>query len=201
MTTIKDLAKELGVSYEAVRQQVKRYEERELSGHVYATGKTQYLDGFAVEFLRTKRNLSPVVMQQQDRDEDVERIKQENQNLLLKVAEQADRISALAEWKAENALLLADAKHQRELLQSAEARAEQAEGALDLAVSEKLDLQVKLTEAEERARTVEDIAEINAQEAERAKAEAEDLRAKLDRLANVGWIERRKLLKELKKKG
>ena len=56
-------------------------------------------------------------------------------------------------------------------------------------------------EAEKRAQAAEDIAEMNAQEAERAKAEAEDLRALLEQIAAARGLKRRKLLKELRKRG
>lgn len=201
MITIKDLAKELEVSYEAVRQQVKRYADRELDGHIYMTGKVQYLDDFAVEFLRAKRNLSPVVVYQQDRDAAYEQIEQENKALLIKVAAQADKISELSDWKSENALLLAEAKNNQRLLQAAEERAHTAEGALDLAIAEKLDaleakkaIQEQLADAEQRARAA-------GQVADRAKADAAELQAKLDRLANAGWFKRRRILKELKNGG
>ena len=54
--------------------------------------------------------------------------------------------------------------------------------------------------AERRAETAEDIAELNAQEAARAKAEAEDLRAKLEQIATARGFKRRKLLKELRRR-
>lgn len=208
MITIKDLAKQLDVSYEAVRQQVKRYADRELEGHIVAAGKVQYLDEFAVEFLRSKRNLSPVVLVQQDRDAAYEQIEQENKALLVKVAAQADKISELSEWKSENALLLAEAKNTQRLLQAAEERAHTAEGALDIAIAEKLDaieakkvIQEQLAGAEQRARAAEDVAEAAGQEADRAKADAAELQAKLERLANAGWFERRRILKDLKNGG
>lgn len=156
--SIKEYARNCNVSYEAVRQQVVRY-AIELEGHVIKDGRQQLLDEEAVAFLDARRAKNPIVIHQADKDAELEELRQERSNLLLKVAEQADKIAAYAEWKAENAMLLADVKRNQELLQSAEDRAEQAEGALDLAVNEKLDLQAKLEEAEERARAAEAAAE------------------------------------------
>ena len=53
--------------------------------------------------------------------------------------------------------------------------------------------------AEKCARAAEDVAELNAQEAERAKAEAADLKAQLDAIAGAGRWKRKKLVKKLRK--
>ena len=156
--SLKEYAKNRNITYEAVRQQVVRYAD-ELKEHLIKDGRQQFLNEEAVAFLDERRAKNPVVVQQADKDAELEELRQARDNLLLKVTAQADKIAELSEWKAENALLLAEAKHQQALLQSAEARAEQAEGALDLAVGEKLDLQAKLEEAEERARAAEAAAE------------------------------------------
>ena len=54
MISIKDYAKNKGVSYEAVRKQVNRYKD-ELDGHIHKQNRTQYLDDEAVTFLDSKR--------------------------------------------------------------------------------------------------------------------------------------------------
>ena len=43
MITIRDYAKENNVSYEAIRKQIKRYED-ELNGHIIKQNRTQFLD-------------------------------------------------------------------------------------------------------------------------------------------------------------
>ena len=156
--SLKEYAKNRNVTYEAVRQQVVRYAD-ELKEHLIKDGRQQFLDEEAVAFLDERRAKNPVVVQQVDKDAELEELRQARENLLLKVAEQADKISALAEWKAENSQLLADAKFSQERLQLATGRAEQAEGALDLAIKEKIDLQAKLEEAERRAAKAEAEAE------------------------------------------
>lgn len=86
MITIKDYAKSYGVSYEAIRKQVNRY-KNELDGHILKNGRTQYLDDEAVAFLDSKRAETPVVILGNDKDEEIQRLQNENKALLLKVAQ------------------------------------------------------------------------------------------------------------------
>ena len=61
MVTIKEYAKNKGVSYEAVRKQLNRY-SGELKGHITKVGRTQYLDDDAVQFLDSKRAENPIIV-------------------------------------------------------------------------------------------------------------------------------------------
>ena len=54
MITIRDYAKENNVSYEAIRKQIKRYED-ELNGHIIKQNRTQFLDDIAVAILDQHR--------------------------------------------------------------------------------------------------------------------------------------------------
>ena len=96
MVSIRDYAKMNNVSYEAIRQQVKRYED-ELSGHIIKQNRTQYLDDAAVDILDQHRKENPVVVMEVGKDEEIKRLQEENKNLLVKVAAQADKISQLNE--------------------------------------------------------------------------------------------------------
>ena len=91
MITLKDYAKEHNISYEAVRRSVNRYKE-ELEGHIRIEGRTQYLDDEAVEFLDTKRQQNPIVIINQDKDEELERLRSEKEALLIKIAELQDSL-------------------------------------------------------------------------------------------------------------
>ena len=53
--SLKDYANELGISYEAVRQQVSK-KLPELSGHIKNIGKTRFLDDEARRILSSKKN-------------------------------------------------------------------------------------------------------------------------------------------------
>lgn len=109
LISIKDYAKEKNVSYEAVRQQVIRYGD-ELGEHIIKNGRQQFLDQEAVAFLDEKRKKNPVTIIQMDKDEEIEALRREKENLLIKVAAQADKIAELSEWKAETAISIAKAE-------------------------------------------------------------------------------------------
>lgn len=86
MQTIKDYAKSVNVSYEAVRKQVKRY-ELELNDHILKKGRTQYLDDYAIEFLTSKRADNPIVVLSSDKDAEIEEQKRIIDNLRVELLE------------------------------------------------------------------------------------------------------------------
>lgn len=107
MIKLKDYAQSKGISYEAVRKQVNRYKS-ELEGHITKISRTQYLDDEAVAFLDSKRQENPVILLQMDKDEEIQRLHDENKALLLKVAElqdsllrEKDTVKALQEERIE----------------------------------------------------------------------------------------------------
>lgn len=116
MISIKEYAKKNNVSYEAIRQQVKRY-EAELEGHIHKQNRTQFLDDEAVSILDQHRQESPVVILNQDIDDKIKQLEEENKNLLIKVAAQADKIAELSEFKSEQALLIAESNYNKALLE------------------------------------------------------------------------------------
>lgn len=109
MISLKDYAEQVGISYEAVRKQVDRY-KLELDGHISKIKRTRYLDDEAVAFLDSKRQDNPIIIQQLDKDETIERLEQENKNLLIKIAELEEESKGLyktiASMKDEHILLL-----------------------------------------------------------------------------------------------
>jgi hypothetical protein len=96
MITIREYARKNNVSYEAIRKQIKRY-ENELKEHIIKQNRTQFLDEVAVEILDTHRGESPIVIVNQDTSSKLQLLEEENKNLLVKVAAQADKISQLSE--------------------------------------------------------------------------------------------------------
>ena len=85
MKTLKEYANENHITYEAVRQQVKRY-EKELINHIKKIKRTKYLDEFAIELLDKKRVDNPVIIMESSKDDEIKRLVGENKALLLKVA-------------------------------------------------------------------------------------------------------------------
>ena len=115
--SIKDYARARKISYEAARQQVKRYAD-ELAGHISRQNRTQYLDDYAVSLLDDHRQQNPVVVINQDRSEEIERLRVENKALLQQVATLQDRLltaqeSAIEAAKATARLEAAEADRSR----------------------------------------------------------------------------------------
>lgn len=96
MITIREYARKNNVSYEAIRKQIKRYES-ELKEHIIKQNRTQFLDEVAVAILDRHRGESPIVIVNQDTSSKLQLLEEENKNLLVKVAAQADKISQLSE--------------------------------------------------------------------------------------------------------
>lgn len=102
MISMKDLAKQNGVTYEAVRQQVKRY-AKEIEGHIHLEGRTKFLDDYAVEFLENKRQANPVIVYEGNKDEQIAQLEAENKVLLLRLTEKQEKIEQLQERLLETA--------------------------------------------------------------------------------------------------
>ena len=91
MITIKDYAKQKGVSYEAIRKQIKRY-DAELEGHLIKQNRFLMLDDEAVQFLDGKRSENPVIVYEQNKDEELEQLRQENKMLLIQMHTVQDQL-------------------------------------------------------------------------------------------------------------
>jgi chromosome segregation ATPase len=91
MITIKDYAKQKGVSYEAIRKQIKRYED-ELEGHLVKQNRFLMLDDEAVRFLDSKRSENPVIVYEQNKDEELEQLRKENKVLLIQMNTVQDQL-------------------------------------------------------------------------------------------------------------
>ena len=113
MESIKNYAKARNISYEAARKQVKRY-AAELEGHIRTQNRTQYLDNYAVELLDSHRQSSRLVIMQQDKDDELQQLRQENKALLQQVAALQDKLLTARE----NAV---EAARQTAMLEAAEA--------------------------------------------------------------------------------
>ena len=170
----------------------------ELEGHVEKRGAAgTWLDEEAVEILRGKlRNpteILPAVREEEDPiylRREIESLDNELKEAYKKLAEAEAAARANVEAKAKLEYL-----QQHVLL--LEERTTKAEGALDLAVSEKLDLQADLKKAEDErsaakaaASIAGDIARDAVKEAEKAKAEIAALKAANESLKSAKLLER-----------
>lgn len=207
-----EFASSYKVSERHVRRLIQKYES-DMVGHYEQRGNEgTFIDDVGVEFLKGKlrTQVDVVIEQPSDRERQLE------QTLMALSLRYADAMEQLA--KNAGAVALLEAAKEKEL--ALEARVGQAEERALEAEADRLQMSGALEEmrreaqfraeaaheaeeqrieAERRAQTLEDVVEINAQEAARAKAEAEDLRAKLEAIAAARGFKRRKLLRELKK--
>lgn len=120
MITIKDYAKQQGISHQAVYQMLATHGE-ELESHIVKQGRTRFLTEEAVAILEKYRNQAPIVMERQDQVARIKELEQEREQLLIKTADLASRLAELADWKAEKAVEIAAAEHQQQLLTTTQA--------------------------------------------------------------------------------
>ena len=206
MVSIKDYAASHGVSYEAVRRQIARYSGREIEGfrlseHITKVNRKQYLDDAAVDFLDARRAQNPVVVQQEQRDETIERLRAEVDRLQKRLIAAQDEYRVLLQDKHEIELreqkLLADKDGIASIkaaAQDAEERAAQAVereriavDAKDAAEAETAAIRQDLERMEANAK---DAAEAATAEIERLRKEAEEAKEKADRMDQAGLVAR-----------
>jgi len=85
MITIKEYAKNVGKTQQAVYKQLTSKKNKvRLEGHLIKENGTTYLDDEAVKILNESRQTT-VVLIDQEKNEEIERLKEENRNLLLSV--------------------------------------------------------------------------------------------------------------------
>lgn len=155
--SIKEYARQNNVSYEAIRSQIKRYNE-ELKGHIHKVNRTRYLDDYAVNFLDDRRKANPVILQEVSKDSEIERYKEENSNLKTLLLEAQEKIIRLQEDNTKRieaevkyTALLADSEKQGEKLQEAEKNLSETKISLSKAEESLKDTEAKLKEAEAEA--------------------------------------------------
>lgn len=176
MIKLQDFARQMGVSDRAIQKHLKNHES-ELEGHFERKGTNgTWLDDFAQNFIRERMKQQPVVVYDDSASElmDVnKRLEVENKELQKKLIEVYELLTAAKEQQIK---IQQDLSEQKLLAAKAEAA------------------ELALTDARERLKTVEDVADLNAQErdrerqrAETAEAEADKIRTELDYLRNRGF--------------
>ncbi|MBP3882938.1 MAG: hypothetical protein J6E40_12345 [Lachnospiraceae bacterium] len=188
MVSIKDYAASHGVSYEAVRRQIARYSGREMDGfrisdHIIKVNRTQYLDDEATAFLDARRAQNPVVVQQEQRDETIERLRAEVDRLQKRLIAAQDEYRVLLQDKHEIELreqkLLAD----KDAIDGIKAAAEEA-----IARAEKSEEARHL--AEEAAKAAQEEAERVRKAAEEASASAAEAQERISKMESAGLMAR-----------
>ena len=188
MVSIKDYAASHGVSYEAVRRQIARYSGREMDGfrisdHIIKVNRTQYLDDEATAFLDARRAQNPVVVQQEQRDETIERLRAEVDRLQKRLITAQDEYRVLLEDKHEIELreqkLLAD----KDAIDGIKAAAEEA-----IARAEKSEEARHV--AEEAAKAAQEEAERVRKAAEEASTSAAEAQERISKMESAGLMAR-----------
>jgi hypothetical protein len=116
--TIKEYAEKNNKSVQAVYGQIKRKENaKELKGHVLIrkvnNKKIKVLDEEAIKILNEASRITPSVIMQKDSSEELDQLRMDNKNLLIKVAELQDVIikkSEKIEVLQDNNILLLEQK-------------------------------------------------------------------------------------------
>lgn len=175
MITVKQYAEERGITIQAVHQSMngKRKKER-LDGHVQVIDGIKWLDEEAVAILDESRNRSPIVWEKADANERIQELEREREAMLIKIAAQADKISELAQWKADNALLLAGAEQNKMLLDTAQRDLKLLEGFVADAKTEISVLTSEKAAVEEQAQ----------KQAEAFEQERQEYQAQIEQLQN-----------------
>lgn len=126
--SIKQFAEEQNVSYEAIRKQIVKYSD-ELKDHIVRKNRTQYLDEWAVNFLKEKRKESPIVLMNMDQNEQIEELKAQVDLLKSRLLVAQDQIISLQdeskkaiESQVRYTALLEDNKAKEEKLKEAESQ-------------------------------------------------------------------------------
>ena len=131
----KDYASERGSTTQAVYQLIDNHKV-ELNEYIVKQGRTRFLLPEAEKILDSYRNKAQIVIEKQDRMDEIEQLKAENKNLLLKIATQADKIAMLAEEAKNNAVLIAEANANTKLLEDRTKELEEVKSNRDKAEAE-----------------------------------------------------------------
>ena len=181
--SLKEYAQNNRISYEAVRQQVVRYAE-ELGDHIIKDGRQQFLDEEAVAFLDGKRQKNPVVIYQASKDEEIERLENQNKDLLIEIANlqkqllQAQSQNYQLQLEAGKVQQLeADNEAARRRVEQAEAERRDAEERARVSDRERVDTEKTLEQVRKEAKIRADEALM----AEEQRIQAEERRIEAER--------------------
>ena len=168
MISLKDYAREAGVTYEAVRQQVKRY-QNDLEGHIHLQGRTQFLDDAGVAILDSHRPPKPIAIYEAGYDRELRLKEQEVKNLEDELDKLKDELIA-----TQKRLLLSE---------GAQAKLEAAEQQQQLLIEERNEYK---SLAKERA---DDVARVS-DEANQLRKENSAMAAELAKISGMGPLKR-----------
>ena len=170
--SIKQFAEEQNVSYEAIRRQIVKYSD-ELKDHIVRKNRTQYLDEWAINFLKEKRKESPIVLMNMDQNEEIEALKAQVDLLKSKLLVAQDQIISLQD---ETKKAIESQVRYTALLEDNEAKAKR----LKEAESREADLSREIEKKDDQIRTIQTEAEDLRKKSEEDQKKIEDLSRERD---------------------
>ena len=189
MITVKQYAEDRNITIQAVHQSMKGKRKKGLlEGHVHLVDGIKWLDDEAVAILDKDRKKPPVIYERENANATIEQLRQDREVLLAKVA-------ALSEWKAENAIAIAEANQTQLRLTAAEQEKGELEKQL---VAAKAEIDALGVEVDSQRQAAQDATK-DAHDARRKAAEAEadkqawvEYAAAMEAYNSLGWWKRRK---------
>lgn len=189
MITVKQYAEDRNITIQAVHQSMKGKRKKGLlEGHVHTVDGIKWLDDEAVIILDKDRRKPPVIFEREDANATIEQLRNEKEMLLTRLAE-------VSEWKAENAMAIAEANQTQLRLTAAEKEKGLLEGFLADAKAEIAALGEELGSLSMAAQDAELDAHNARQKAAKAEADKEawmQYAAALEAYNALSWWKRRK---------
>ena len=198
MIKLQDFARQCGVTDRAIQKHLKTY-AAELEGLFQRKGPNgTWLTDEACEILRSKMKQNPVVLVDTQSQTELEEAKARIEVLQEQRVELATQVAALAAWKAEKAVAIAEADQTRRLLDDAQRDTKLLEGFVADAKAEIAVLSDERDEAKALARQKEEAAQKAQDELTAAQARnqaLEDYAAALEAWSSLSWLKRRRVPK------
>ena len=187
MITVKEFAKKQHRTVQAVYQSIDRY-KIQLDGHIQKIGRTSYLDDDAVAFLESKREQNPVVIYQQDKDEELEQLRKNADVMKAKIVELQEKVNKSQEeyiaLQAENAKLLALPAETEKKLAVAEVELKNANEKIDEKDQKIAEQKGEIEEKAAQLKTAQEVAERQKQDYQK---EIDRLTEELQKESSKTW--------------
>ena len=189
MITVKQYAEDRNITIQAVHQSMKGKRKKGLlEGHVHLVDGIKWLDDEAVAILDKDRRKPPVIYERENANATIEQLRNDKELLLAKLAE-------VSEWKADNAMAIAEAEQTRRALTAAERDKQLLEGFVADAKAEIAVLSGEKVKAEEKARMEAEAAQAARDELTAAQERERLLKeyaAALNAWSALGWLKRKR---------
>lgn len=194
MISLAEYAEQQHVSYEAVRQQVARY-QNELDGHIVRQGRKRLLDDVAIEFLDSHRQeslgLGPnISVENAQLQKDLDSINHEYTAALKEISALKDTVIRLTTEIAEKNLLLAASKEEQQKYLQAVAETDDLKEKLEIQRAQNVDATAELNQVREQLQDEKQRSEVAQMECMEVNKQLEQERSR--RISFREWWSRRK---------